>query len=249
MYIKACTKKIFVIYTSPYDLIVYQLNKHNYFPNKATALFIKSTCMCHSNHCCVRMSQLLLLMLVLFASSLVCWSQDDEQVYKDVDRPSSCKEILDKYPATPSGYYYLKTSKVYCDMDTEHCGSKGWTRVAHVDMSNKFQSCPGNLKLITSPIRSCGGLTTPGCASEKFSTHGISYSKVCGRLKGYQVGYVGAFGPYVNDQTTLIWSLMEYWFLMVRSRIIFGLMPQEVTKYHQIKAIVTVHVLATGLME
>ena len=29
-------------------------------------------------------------------------------------------------------------------MDAKHCGSKGWTRMAHVDMSNKLQPCPGN---------------------------------------------------------------------------------------------------------
>ena len=157
----------------------------------------------HFSNFYVKMNNLLLLdlLLVLLVSS--CWSQQCNAVYKETDRPSSCKEILDKYPATPSGDYNLKTSKVYCDMDTERCGSKGWTRVAHVDMSNKLQSCPGDLKLITSPIRTCGGLTTPGCASANFSTHGISYSKVCGRLRGYQVGDVGAFGPYVNDQTNL----------------------------------------------
>ena len=44
------------------------------------------------------------------------------------------------------------------------------------------------------------GLPTPGCASANFSTHGISYSQVCGRLRGYQVGQPDAFGPYVNDQ-------------------------------------------------
>ena len=89
-------------------------------------------------------------------------------------------------------------------MDTEHCGSKGWTRVAHVDMSNKLQQlCPGDLNLITSPIHSCGGLTTPGCASTKFSTHGISYSKVCGRVRGYQVGRPNGFSPYVNYQDNL----------------------------------------------
>ena len=86
-------------------------------------------------------------------------------------------------------------------MDNERCGSKGWTRIALVDMSDHSQSCPGNLTLIE-PIRTCGGLPTRGCASAKFSTHGMSYSKVCGRLRGYQVGTTGAFGPYVNDPTS-----------------------------------------------
>jgi len=127
----------------------------------------------------------------------------NEEVYEEVERPSSCKEILDKYPVTPSDYYHMKTSKVYCDMDTEHCGSKGWTKIAYVDMYKIIQSCPGDFSLITSPICTCGGLTTPGCIGAIFSTRGISYSKVCGRMRGYQVGATNAFGPYVNDQTNV----------------------------------------------
>jgi len=38
------------------------------------------------------------------------------------------------------------------------------------------------------------------CASAKFSTHGISYSQVCGRVSGYQAGTPNGFGPYVNNQ-------------------------------------------------
>ena len=83
-------------------------------------------------------------------------------------------------------------------MENERCSSKGWTRVAHVNMSNT-KSCPGNLRFIASPIQTCPGSTTEGCASANFSTHGISYSQVCGRLRGYQVGTPGAFGPYAND--------------------------------------------------
>ena len=84
-------------------------------------------------------------------------------------------------------------------MENEQCGSKGWTRVTLVDMSDNIQSCPGDLTLISNPIRTCGGSTTGGCVSAKFSTHGMSYSQVCGRLRGYQVGSTDAFGPYVND--------------------------------------------------
>ena len=82
-------------------------------------------------------------------------------------------------------------------MENERCGSKGWTRVAHVDMSND-KSCPGDLTFISSPIHTCGGPTTAGCASANFSTHGMSYSQVCGRLRGYQVGTPDAFGPHTN---------------------------------------------------
>jgi len=110
---------------------------------------------------------------IVLICSLLCSSQEcsDKQVYKEDDRPSSCKQILAKYLDTPSGYYWLQSSnhftshKVYCNMDNERCGSKGWTRIALVDMSNNAQSCPGNLTLILSPKRTCGGITTIGCAS------------------------------------------------------------------------------------
>ena len=151
-------------------------------------------------------------LIILFTcTSSLCYSQQcsNNEVYTDDEKPSSCKHILAKYPATPSGNYWLKSStdhstshKVYCDMDNERCGSKGWTRVALVDMSDHLQSCPGNLTLIASPIRTCGGLATTGCASANFSTHGMNYSQVCGRLRGYQVGSTGGFGPYVNDPTS-----------------------------------------------
>ena len=114
----------------------------------------------------------------------------------------SCQDILTKFPDTPSGYYSLKNSKekVYCDMERVHCGSKGWTRVAHVDMSSYNQSCPSNWTLINNPIRTCGSTPGRGCASAVFSTHGISYSQVCGRVTGYQKGQTDAFGPFNNNQ-------------------------------------------------
>ena len=144
--------------------------------------------------------------LIILTTSLLCLSQEcynKEEVYTGTKLPYSCKDILANYPATPSGYYSIQPPgasavEVYCDMENERCGSKGWTRVAHVDKSN-VKSCPGDLTFISSPIQSCGGLPTAGCASANFSTHGISYSQVCGRLRGYQIGDPDAFGPYVND--------------------------------------------------
>ena len=64
-------------------------------------------------------------------------------------------------------------------------------------MSKSARSCPGNLTLITTPRRTCGG--DKGCVSAIFHTHGISYSQVCGRLRGYQVGNADGFGPYLNN--------------------------------------------------
>ena len=144
--------------------------------------------------------------LIMLTSSLLCLSQEcynKEEIYTGTKLPYSCKHILTDYPATPSGYYLIQppgasTVQVYCDMENEQCGSKGWTRVAHADVSND-KSCPGDLTFISSPIQSCGGPTTAGCSSTNFSTHRISYSQVCGRLRGYQVGGPNAIVPYVTN--------------------------------------------------
>ena len=124
---------------------------------------------------------------------------------------NSCQDILTKFPDTPSGYYRLKNSKekVYCDMERVHCGSKGWARVAHVDMSSHTQSCPGNWTLISSPIRTCGSTPQAGCASAVFSTHGISYSQVCGRVRGYQKGTPDGFGPHSHPHNLVPENVLD----------------------------------------
>ena len=105
--------------------------------------------------------------LIILTSNLLCLSQHcncyrQEEIYAET-LPHSCKEILAKYPATPSGHYSIQppgvtaTVKVYCDMENERCGSKGWTRVAFVDVPND-RACPGNLRFIESPMPTCRGL-------------------------------------------------------------------------------------------
>ena len=148
---------------------------------------------------------MLLQLLVVLASGLLCLSQQcKDEVYTNDLKYTSCEEILKKFPDTPSGDYVLANSeKVYCDMENKRCGSQGWTRVAYINMSSG-SSCPGNFELYETPIRSCGGLRNKvGCAFANFSTYGITYSQVCGRMIGYQVGTTDAFGPYDNIHSTI----------------------------------------------
>ena len=151
------------------------------------------------------MEKLLSEIIILLVISLQCLSQQCNDKYTDyasLIEFDSCQEILARFPDTPSGYYTIKTSKekVYCDMEKVHCGSKGWTRVAYVDMSSYEQHCPGNFTLINSPIRTCGSIPQAGCASATFSTYGMSYSQVCGRVRGYQKGTTKGFGPFNIDR-------------------------------------------------
>lgn len=76
------------------------------------------------------------------------------------------------------------------------CGAPGWRRVAYLNMSDVSQNCPGSWSLITDPKRSCGRPSNASgntCFSAFFSTQGITYSRVCGRIIGYQFWHPDAF--------------------------------------------------------
>jgi len=146
-------------------------------------------------------SEMFFQLLVVLCSGLLCLSQQcQDEVYTNDLKYPSCKDILTKFPDTPSGFYVLTGSseKVYCDMENKRCGSQGWTRVAYLNMSSPMSLCPENFHLYEVPIHSCGGQPNQ-CVKARYSTHGIIYSQVCGRMIGYQVGTTDAFGPYNTD--------------------------------------------------
>ena len=119
--------------------------------------------------------------------------------------PSSCQEIKNKQPNSPSGVYLLATADdetkyVFCSMQ-ELCGSGGgWTRLAYLDMTDSTENCPSGFKLYQSGgVRACGRATSSvgSCVSVQFLSNGISYSQVCGRIVGYQYSAPDAvFSPY-----------------------------------------------------
>ena len=81
------------------------------------------------------------------------------------------------------------------------CGlTEGWTRVVYLNMSNSSQQCPSGWEEASQPVQSCGRVASNSgsCDSVIFTTNGQSYSRVCGHLRGYQVGYNNAFNPYHN---------------------------------------------------
>ena len=115
----------------------------------------------------------------------------------------SCKLILQ---SSPSGHYWIQNAGTgyanleYCDMTRRCCNSTGgWMRVAHLDMTDTNQHCPSGFRLITSPKRTCG---TPGrrCVSTTFPLNGVKYSRVCGKIIGYQFFSVDAFTAYYRNR-------------------------------------------------
>ena len=114
-------------------------------------------------------------------------------------RNRSCQEILHCFPSAPSGYHEIRVLngslvQVYCDMEGTNCGGQGgWMRVAHVNMSQDGASCPQGLtQKVRSQLTLCG-LSAAGCRGTLFSALGLSYSRVCGQLRGYQFGGTDAF--------------------------------------------------------
>ena len=116
---------------------------------------------------------------------------------------TSCKDVLTILPQATSGYYNLTMANgsiaiVYCNM--EGCdGEGGWTRVAYLNMSDPSQQCPTELRLYTQGgVRACGRQISSGasCDSVTFSINAISYSSICGRVIGYQIGTSNVLDPY-----------------------------------------------------
>ena len=109
---------------------------------------------------------------------------------------SSCSDIPQD---RPSGEYWIATDstsspvQVYCDMNRTSCSCNtagGWMRVANLDMTNPNQNCPAGLRLVIReelPLRTCGRMEGSYCnISIIYSTYGVKYSKVCGRIIAYQ---------------------------------------------------------------
>ena len=135
--------------------------------------------------------------------------------------PTSCKEIKERQPLSPSGVYLLSntssTYTAYCNME-ELCNSTGgWTRLAYLNMTNDTQNCPSGFGLYQSGgVRACGKQTLHnGCISVQFPSHNIRYSQLCGRVTGYLFGSInglsgGTEGVIITRGSSQqhVWSLI-----------------------------------------
>ena len=119
---------------------------------------------------------------------------------------SSCKSIYEADPSSLSGYYSIvNCSLVYCDMEGTNCGGEGgWTRVTYINMTQDGATCPVGLNQRSFNNKSyCGNTGPPGCIGTMFPTL-VEYSRVCGRVRGYQYERPRAFYSYqVNTSLTI----------------------------------------------
>ena len=122
---------------------------------------------------------------------------------------TSCKEIKEKYPNSPSGTYLLVNGNnpryLHCHMG-ELCGSsEGWTRLAYKDMSDPSEECPYGFKLHKSGhVRACGRAASAygSCTSVLFPSYDNKYSQICGRIHGYQYSSTDAIDAGIRFRTS-----------------------------------------------
>ena len=110
-----------------------------------------------------------------------------------------------------SGEYWIRMDdgsvhKVFCELEKEKV--KGMTRIVNINMTLPNATCPDGFGMIeVQGKKLCGrGTSERGCTSAFFNTSGMSYTKVCGKVKGYQFSSPNAFywftrtlAPTVND--------------------------------------------------
>ena len=113
----------------------------------------------------------------------------------------SCKQIEEVKPYADSGYYWIRKPSgptgVYCELDGAFNSEGGWMRVVHVDMQDPDISCPPGLEeLVVEQKRLCQRPIDriPGCSSTNFSVQDTEYSKICGKVIGYQYHNTWGFG-------------------------------------------------------
>ena len=116
----------------------------------------------------------------------------------------SCLQIHQVFPSATSGYYNITLTNrniatVYCDMEGINCDEEGgWTRVANLNMTEPGTTCPSGLTqtgYININHDVCGqpNPSSGGCDSTFFSTYSLNYTKICGKVRGYQFNSPDAF--------------------------------------------------------
>ena len=109
----------------------------------------------------------------------------------------SCEAIHKKWPDNPSGYYNItgnngSVHQVYCHMERLCNLGGGWMRIANLNMMDSESDCSDGFSLYSKGgVHACGRPATSSgsCVGTIFSSSGIKYSQVCGKVIGYQVGW------------------------------------------------------------
>lgn len=128
----------------------------------------------------------------------VVYSLGVEEIGSTGSSQETCSQLQGELGVTKSGYYHLKQHNVYCNMELDCGGYKGgWTRVVSFNIY-RGDKCPQGWQVDHGNYigrHFCTGGYKAGCYAAQFSTNQTHYTRMCGRLRGYQKGSMNAFFP------------------------------------------------------
>ena len=130
-----------------------------------------------------------------------CPSMEERERAKNEIRQVIASVIATKFPTTTVSTTAIPTTAATTTVfPMTDCSGPGWRRVVFINMTETSYNCPTGLTLTSYSNRTCGrSRTTGGCSSTTFSVGGLPYSRVCGRIRGYQVGSPSAFYWYTQS--------------------------------------------------
>ena len=140
------------------------------------------------------------------------------QNVEELCSPRSCKEVLHLNPNATSGYYYItlsngSTGYIFCDMEGFNCDQQGgWTRIAYLNMTQPGASCPKGLRALSYSNldhQLCSKIGDEGGCSSVYNPSLVNYTKVCGRVRGYQYGSPDGVGPRLGGNVTYDYNNTE----------------------------------------
>ena len=116
----------------------------------------------------------------------------------------TAQKVLNQVDAQLS--YFISQQSQYSSLQAQiNCGLGLWYRLIFLNMSDLSQECPPTWKEYNiSGVRACGrpASNTGSCAAILYLT-GQMYSRVCGRVIGYQRRTSDAFRRYANNDIDL----------------------------------------------
>ena len=123
----------------------------------------------------------------------------------------SCEDIYNNNHETSNknGYYPINNNQwtfynmitIAADYFTFSCAGVGgeWRRIASIDISAGDECPTGWSKSSHNGVSFCRSPSdNAGCYSTTFSANGMSYTRVCGKARGYQQSSTDGFARYGN---------------------------------------------------
>ena len=132
--------------------------------------------------------EVLAVCLVLISTSF-CEEQKINIRVLQANAGEQCPSMLERERTRNAIHNEVVNSMIHtfgCD------NTPGWRQIVFINMTNTSYSCPPGLHLTSYSKRTCGK-SGSGCSSSVFSVGGIPYSRVCGRIRGYQKSGTNAF--------------------------------------------------------